>query len=184
MCQCTRGGKIASATQDKTMLKPGPADKVYTLVPHMVTENVTTAGDKVPGPRGRPRKVPIPSFALSQKEGPLAEQQSKNMSQSAFKQHIPVFNYAYLHLLHNIEIVKRLQSRRVWDEGQNFSFSRFPGALPPSQPSQKVMDDPTDAEQTGIQAGNSVLECVCVYIYICMYVCMYMFACLAHIEET
>ena len=41
-----KGGKIPSTTQDKSIMKPGPEDKVYTLVPHVPTEKILAAGEK------------------------------------------------------------------------------------------------------------------------------------------
>ena len=107
------------------MIKLGLADKVYTLVPHVATDKIVTAGDKVARPRGRPHKFQIQSFNLSPKQGQSAQQQSENPSQPYSGIDLCLFS-----LLRYIKTVKRFLIRRVWDEGQNFSCSQYLGAPP------------------------------------------------------
>jgi len=80
-------------------MKPGPADKIFTLVPRVETQQIPTATAQVARPRGRPPKNLIPTFDLSQKEVPLVEQPSSDkVSKPASKQHILVFIYVSFHL--------------------------------------------------------------------------------------
>jgi len=77
-----------------------PADKVFTLVPHVATGTMATAAVKAARPRGRPPKVQIPTFDLSETEAPSAEQPPGNVSQPASKQYILVLIRVYFHLFH------------------------------------------------------------------------------------
>jgi len=83
------------------MMKPGQADKVFTLVPRVETQQIPTAAAKIARRRGRPPKNLIPTFDLSQSEAevPLVEQPSSDkVFKPASKQHIPVFIYVCVHL--------------------------------------------------------------------------------------
>ena len=160
--------KITPATQDRTMIKPGPADKVFTLAPHVAMEKIATAGEKLLDLAAGIAKFLFRISTYLKKE----DRRSNNSLKIRRNLPIPVSIYVSLHLLHYIEIVKRLLIGRVWDEDQNFSFSQFLGVTPRSQPSQTVLNGPTDAEQTGIQDDNRVP------------VFLSLPSCLAQIEET